>query len=49
MGILLRRRAGQSRRPCELIYALILILQQTLCHPLPRAAIRRMVGEEKEG
>ena len=28
--MLLRRRAGQSRRPCELsIFALILILQQT--------------------
>ncbi len=30
MCILLRRRAGQSRRPYERIYALILILQQTL-------------------
>ena len=28
MCILLRRRAGQSRRPYELIYALILVLQQ---------------------
>ena len=49
MGILLRRRAGQSRRPCELIYALILILKKTLFRLLPKAWFRRMVGEKKEG